>query len=212
MTQTQAIIDDDEWQKQRDEYAAHVESLSKTLRPCACHGNAAAIEDGYEGELWIMAVECGCWSQAQYFDSIDECVAEWNNQPNIDRHEADLAALRQQLDEIDTERGELIFAEASKDILVEDLDRDCDRLRQRVTQLFEENKAAALRVQELEAQLAAASQWQPLPDGWHDAQDGMSLYVGDDMMTLHDSNTGYEAVWILPDNIRLSSRTPAAGE
>lgn len=76
--------DDGEWERQQQEYEAHVEQLSASLRTCAIHGNPAAIDKGYEGELSILADPCGCWSESQYYTSIDECVEAWNKQPQID--------------------------------------------------------------------------------------------------------------------------------
>jgi hypothetical protein len=74
----------DDWDLQQAKYETHLLALSGTLRTCPTHGNRAHIEKGYEGDLSIMALECGCWLEAQYYNSIDECVAAWNNQPQID--------------------------------------------------------------------------------------------------------------------------------
>lgn len=87
------LDDDDDWEKRRQEYEAHIEALSGSLRTCPTHGNAATIDKGYEGDLSILAVECGCWLQAEYYDSIDECVGEWNKQPQVDALRARIAAL-----------------------------------------------------------------------------------------------------------------------
>lgn len=97
-TPLEPLLDDDEWEKQQEEYEAHVEELSKSLRPCPQHGNPASIDEGYEGELSILAVECGCWLKAEYYDSIDLCVWAWNNQPQIDALTAQLGEASEQRD------------------------------------------------------------------------------------------------------------------
>lgn len=98
-----ASDDDNEWEKRHLEYEAHIDELSKSLRVCAIHGNPASINSGYESELSILADPCGCWLQAEYYDSIDECVEAWNKQPRIDAMQATIAALRERIATLEAE-------------------------------------------------------------------------------------------------------------
>lgn len=119
------IDDDNEWEKRHLEYEAHIDELSKSLRVCAIHGNPASINNGYESELSILADPCGCWLQAEYYDSIDECVEAWNKQPRIDAMQSTIAALRERIATLEAERWTPVVTHGFQ----EDMNRGMDKPR-----------------------------------------------------------------------------------
>lgn len=109
---------------------------------------------------------------------------------------------------------------------------DIDRLRQQVTQLQDtidgyagvlddwrdEARKWQRKGAELEAALAAASQWQPLPPGSHYIEYGdVSMMASIDgsllsMCALDDEFYNVLTIQLDPNEYRLFRRTPAAGE
>lgn len=85
---------DEEWERQQAENEAVIKALSDTLRPCVRHGNAAHIDNSDFENVHIIADECGCYLTLEYFNSLDEAVTRWNDQPQVDRLLAQLAAQR----------------------------------------------------------------------------------------------------------------------
>jgi hypothetical protein len=53
-------------------------------------------------------------------------------------------------------------------------------------------------------------EWTPVEQGWLEAADSnISLYVQDEVITLHYPVTGQDITWLLPSNIRLCAAHPA---
>lgn len=83
----------EEWDLKHEQEEAYIVALSQTLRPCPQHGNPAVLEDEYEGSLIILANPCGCWLKMEFYDSVEEMVDVWNDQPQVDCLLAEIDAL-----------------------------------------------------------------------------------------------------------------------
>jgi hypothetical protein len=176
----------DDWDLRQAKYETHLLTLSGTLRTCPTHGNRAHIEKGYEGDLSIMALECGCWLEAQYYDSIDECVDAWNNQPQIDRINARIAELEANVTGLE-EHIAFIHAKLTRanDLLVgyDKQVREVGEMNERLT-----------------AELAERETWEPMTGSMFVMLDGK----------LYEISAYSIGIKLFPDDVRLCRRTSSA--
>lgn len=76
--------------------------------------------------------------------------------------------------------------------------------------ILADNRQMREYIKQLEKRLAEA--WTPVEQGWHESNYELhSLYVQDDIFTFHDSETGYERTWLMPEHYRLCRRTAPTG-
>jgi hypothetical protein len=204
---------DEEWEQKRAEEDARIEALSKTLKPCTTHGNPCSIEEDFDCMI-ILAPECGCWANMEGYDSIEEMVEHWNNQPQIDRLQTELEYLRRRIayyeEPIPSEAGRCAHRFTGEGICIrcgedaEEWDAGC----------VEEIVAEALEWRSELDQLQAQPRWEPVenkfsyPDDWGELMSYTRRTSEGDLITLHINNVTVgdqhtEAFIDLPDDLRL---------
>lgn len=156
-----------------DEYAwsdEHLEALEAMLKPCCKHGNKATFEEEGGGTL-IMAHPCACYLDTGYYDVPELAVEWWNEQPRIDDLQATITQQAARIASLEADNAEY--------------SSELDDLGEKVVTIDWELRQAQALIIKLEAQLAAAGEWEPVGDGDYLLSKREGLQVrGDTMIAL----------------------------